>query len=317
MSQYILSLSYGKDSLACLGAIEKLGWPLDRIVHAEIWATDTISADLPPMLEFKKKADAIIKERFGIEVEHVCAMRGGEQDTYERRFYDLLTKGKFTGSIKGFPLTRGAWCKHLKYGNEIDLRGYLLPPQDTPPEMQGGGDLRIPDAAGSVVQLGTQAGSPQITGFASRWSQYCTGELKKRSLDSRYQYTGETGVQPSRQAFSSSPDSQGADKNTVVQYLGIAIDEPIRLARLDGVTKISPLAAIGWTEADCMKWCEENGLLSPIYSTATRGGVLVLSQSRRRAASAASEKLSRVMGAAAQVGYRLSGIFPLRWAYSS
>jgi hypothetical protein len=26
--EYILSLSYGKDSLACLGAIEELGWPL-------------------------------------------------------------------------------------------------------------------------------------------------------------------------------------------------------------------------------------------------------------------------------------------------
>lgn len=53
--EYILSLSYGKDSLACLGAIERLKWPLDRIVHAEVWATDTISADLPPMVEFKKK----------------------------------------------------------------------------------------------------------------------------------------------------------------------------------------------------------------------------------------------------------------------
>jgi len=59
--QHILSLSYGKDSLACLGAIEQLGWPLDRIVHAEVWATDTIPADLPPMVEFKTKADAIIK----------------------------------------------------------------------------------------------------------------------------------------------------------------------------------------------------------------------------------------------------------------
>ncbi len=69
-TQYVLSLSYGKDSLACLGAIEELGWPLDRIVHAEVWATDTIPADLPPMVEFKAKADAIIKERWGIEVEH-------------------------------------------------------------------------------------------------------------------------------------------------------------------------------------------------------------------------------------------------------
>lgn len=33
---YTLSLSYGKDSLACLGAIEELGLPLDRIVHAEV-----------------------------------------------------------------------------------------------------------------------------------------------------------------------------------------------------------------------------------------------------------------------------------------
>ena len=46
--EHVLSLSYGKDSLACLGAIEELGWPLDRIVHAEVWATDTIPADLPP-----------------------------------------------------------------------------------------------------------------------------------------------------------------------------------------------------------------------------------------------------------------------------
>lgn len=86
MNQYVLSLSYGKDSLACLGAIEKLGWPLDRIVHAEIWATDTISADLPPMLEFKHKADAIIKERYGIEVEHLSAIRGGGEGHLRKAF---------------------------------------------------------------------------------------------------------------------------------------------------------------------------------------------------------------------------------------
>lgn len=61
--------------MACLFAIEKLGWPLDRIVHAEIWATDTIHADLPPMVEFKAHADQIIKSRWGIEVEHICAMK--------------------------------------------------------------------------------------------------------------------------------------------------------------------------------------------------------------------------------------------------
>ena len=85
MTQYVLSLSYGKDSLACLGAIEKLGLPLDRIVHAEVWATDTIPADLPPMVEFKKKADAIIKERWGITVEHIYATKPRERERERER----------------------------------------------------------------------------------------------------------------------------------------------------------------------------------------------------------------------------------------
>ena len=89
-----MSLSYGKDSLACLGAIEKLGWPLDRIIHAEIWATDTIQADLPPMVEFKEKADRIIKERYGIEVEHYYAMKDSQKLTYERMFYTIPTRRK-------------------------------------------------------------------------------------------------------------------------------------------------------------------------------------------------------------------------------
>ena len=80
-TEYILSLSYGKDSIACLFAIEQLRWPLDRIVHAEVWATDTIPADLPPMVEFKKKADAIIEKRWGIKVEHISTK------TYEHFFY--------------------------------------------------------------------------------------------------------------------------------------------------------------------------------------------------------------------------------------
>ena len=41
--QHILSLSYGKDSLACLGACKLLGYPIDRIIHAEVWATDNFA----------------------------------------------------------------------------------------------------------------------------------------------------------------------------------------------------------------------------------------------------------------------------------
>lgn len=70
---HVLSLSYGKDSLACLEACKLLGYPIDRVIHAEVWATDTIPADLPPMVDFKKKADNIILKRYGLVVEHITA----------------------------------------------------------------------------------------------------------------------------------------------------------------------------------------------------------------------------------------------------
>ena len=177
--EYILSLSYGKDSLACLGAIEQLGWPLNRIVHAEVWATDTIPADLPPMVEFKAKADRIIKERWGIEVEHIRAKR-----CYEDVFYTVChgEKSRNAGKIYGWPFQRGPWCN---------------------------------------------------------------SQLKQRVFEKI--------------------------SKDAVQYIGIAADEPGRFHNLTD-TKKSPLVEAGWTEADCRRWCEENDMLSPIYTTATRGG---------------------------------------------
>lgn len=127
-TEYVLSLSYGKDSLACLGAIEELGWPLDRITHAEVWATDDIPADLPPMVQFKAKADEIIRERYGIEVEHQCAVRNGEKLTYEKLFYHIPVRKKKTldrfgegggvSPIAGFPPHLAPWCNsRLKLRN--------------------------------------------------------------------------------------------------------------------------------------------------------------------------------------------------------
>ena len=57
-----------------------------------------------------------------------------------------------------------------------------------------------------------------------------------------------------------------------VSYVGIAEDEPKRLARLDGITKVSLLAKSGMTEADAYKLCQEHGLLSPIYAHCRRNG---------------------------------------------
>ena len=57
-----------------------------------------------------------------------------------------------------------------------------------------------------------------------------------------------------------------------VSYVGIAEDEPKRLARLDGVKKVSLLAKYGMTETDAYKLCQEHGLLSPIYGHCRRNG---------------------------------------------
>lgn len=121
---HVLSLSYGKDSLACLEACKILGYPIDRVIHAEVWATDTIPADLPPMVDFKRHADRIIKERYGLTVEHIAATsRERERDCLttdssmrnasikseiEKAFTDSLYCGE-RGAIPG------SKCNHLTH----------------------------------------------------------------------------------------------------------------------------------------------------------------------------------------------------------
>lgn len=56
-----------------------------------------------------------------------------------------------------------------------------------------------------------------------------------------------------------------------IQYIGIAIDEPERLARLTD-NKISLLAKYGYTERMALSLCIKYDLLSPIYDFSPRGG---------------------------------------------
>lgn len=133
------------------------------------------------MVEFKAKADKIIKERWGIEVEHVTAGITFEDGFYFKRGR-TGRESKLTGVMYGWPMVRGQWCLQ---------------------------QLKLP----ALSKIGK-----------------CN-----------------------------------------VQYLGIAADEPNRFHNLSD-TKKSPLVEIGWDEAYCRQWCEENDLLSPIYTTATRGG---------------------------------------------
>lgn len=63
----------------------------------------------------------------------------------------------------------------------------------------------------------------------------------------------------------------------VVQYVGIAIDEPKRLERLKGTNKVSLLQKYEYTEEMALNKCKEYSLLSPLYSIGYRGGVSFVS----------------------------------------
>lgn len=57
------------------------------------------------------------------------------------------------------------------------------------------------------------------------------------------------------------------------QYIGIAVDEPVRLNRVVKTTnQISLLQKYGYTEQMAFELCEKYGLLSPIYRISNRGG---------------------------------------------
>lgn len=164
-AEYIARISYGKDSLKMLDVIKSRGLPLDRITTTDVWATDTISANLPPMEAFKVRMDERIWQLYHIEVEHLCARNpDGSRKTYEQMFYhipvrksgggtdreryaDSRTCGirgvrldsngmpmhRAQGTITGYPPnTRYNWCQKLKIVQECNqgvpscIRDYLL-----------------------------------------------------------------------------------------------------------------------------------------------------------------------------------------------
>ena len=181
-TQYVLSLSYGKDSLACLAAIEKLGLPLDRIVHAEVWAADTTSADLSPMVEFKKQADAIIKERWGIEVEHICAMaKDGTKQTYEKLFYHI-PKRKYIKILPqettlGFPLSVKAWCNDKLKVRALDSIADTIGGQNLDSFREQSPDL---PASECLTAQDSSKSNLRILGFPIVKGNWCASNLKRR-----------------------------------------------------------------------------------------------------------------------------------------
>jgi 3'-phosphoadenosine 5'-phosphosulfate sulfotransferase (PAPS reductase)/FAD synthetase len=105
-----------------------------------------------------------------------------------------------------------------------------------------------------VLTKGNNAG--KMYGIQNSFPCYANSELKVRPIKKYY--------------------NQFKNDYDIVQYVGIAIDEPKRLARIVGTNKVSILAKHNYTEDMAMQKCKEYNLVSPCYSIGYRGGVLVL-----------------------------------------
>lgn len=183
-TEFIYNLSYGKDSMAGLHVtIDILGIPVSRIVHAEVWATDTIPADLPPMVEFKRWADGYIKGRWGLTVEHVCATRGGGNAPSAILSTNVTSEENTSASSGGSRCSAGHGARTGSNGQPLEKLTYEklfyhIPKRKNPdnpnrggytgwPYQQGGwchklkerAKERLPDILDTVVQLRSQESS--------------------------------------------------------------------------------------------------------------------------------------------------------------
>lgn len=171
-TEYILSLSYGKDSIACLEAIKQLGYPLDRIIHAEVWATDTIPADLPPMVEFKKYADKIIEEKYGIKT---VGLTNKEQET-TGKYTDSLTLSE-RDAIQGSKLVPCQELQKITYESLF----YHIPKRrkNQEREMAGSDTDRVAERTRNSKSLQCDK---SILGFPIPRGNWCNSNLKLAAL---------------------------------------------------------------------------------------------------------------------------------------
>ena len=256
MPEYIARISYGKDSLKMLDVIFTRNLPLDRITTTDVWATDTVSANLPPMEEFKARMAERIWNLYRVDVEHLCARnKDGSKKTYEQMFYHIPVRRSQTvqverererdglrpGSINGFPTLWCPWCRgELKWNSKPQSAGndYGFPSQhriQLLPETQ---DLRARRSKDS------------------RWQRESPGA---RNSNCEWKHPLSTERPTRRQ------------KRNIVEYIGIAADEPDRFGQLND-RKRAPLVEFGVEEDLCGLYCQYGRCLGPSYDTSCRDG---------------------------------------------
>lgn len=97
-----------------------------------------------------------------------------------------------------------------------------------------------------TYQKGQRTGA--IYGFPLTVGAWCNDRLKLRTMNKHYKIYGEH-----------------------IRYLGLAADEPERIARMDKYCK-APLAEWKMKEADCIRFLEKRGMMNPLYKKFRRLG---------------------------------------------
>lgn len=132
-TKYILSLSYGKDSVATLLYIIENKLPLDRIVHCKIMFDKDLSGEHPLMAKWIPIAEQIINQLlkengYNCQVDNITAIRPFVDEVFRKR-----VRGKREGERLGFPNPICAWCnsalklKPLKdYINGVIKQGFAV-----------------------------------------------------------------------------------------------------------------------------------------------------------------------------------------------
>ena len=249
--EYIARISYGKDSLKMLEVIHSRGLPLDRITTTDVWATNTISANLPPMDKFKAMMDERIWSLYHIEVEHLCARnKDGSKKTYEQMFYHVPVR------------------KAIERERERERSD---PERSSASRISGLRGVRL-DSSGYPMHriCGTVTGFPPNTRY--NWCQKLKIVSDENSgipgTDFKLVQEAQNRLCPN--PFPNERPTRRKDRN-IVEYLGIAADEPKRFGQLND-RKRAPLVEFDIDEDLCGLYCQYNDMLAPTYATSCRDG---------------------------------------------
>ena len=132
-------------------------------------------------------------------------------------FYRPISGGRWSGSIKGFPCTKGSWCKKLKY-EQIDIRRYIL--QEIQREKEGRKEGRKEGVTeicmdshrdtrdSGAIRCSKCKIKNGIYGFPMRNGNWCTTYLKPTIRISDLRPTGT--MVPTAQTLFRKPHERGA-----------------------------------------------------------------------------------------------------------